>query len=228
MKGVYLLLGLLMTASPLFADGSYKASFASGGWNQSDWSMVKSWRWPHRGEWLQKESFIVNDVPEDASPQELQGKRVDKTFTSMLLKQQFQSDATFSSTMEFDYRMAPGLMIAAEPVETELGLEYREHYEIILYDKGINIWRHYFEDGEQKWVRRAFLTTEFAPKTAHKLTAKVQFTRRGPQIVVEAGGHVFGYHEPNLPESYRIGIVASEGVNRFYDFEALSMASFKR
>lgn len=182
--------------------------------------MVKSWRWPYRGQWLQQKSYIENVVPGDATQQELQGKRAGEVFTAMLLNQEYQKNISFSATMEFDYRMAPGLIIAAEPFKTADGYsELRDHYEIILYDKGINVWYHYFVDGKQQWLKRAFLTAEFERNKKYEVNVKLQFTRRGPQMTVQVGNHIFGFIDDKIPKNYRLGIVACEGVNRFYDFK---------
>jgi hypothetical protein len=213
----------MLTAS--FCSGSeFKASFTPGGWNADDWVMVKSWRWPYRGQWIQGKDFIVNAVPQDASPQDLEHRRVGETYTSMVLNRVIESDSTVSCTMDFDYRMAPGLIIAEEPTETGQGPEYRNHYEIILFDGGINVWHHYFEDGKQKWVKKAFLNTLFKAKTPYELIVKTQFTARGPQMTLQVGEHIFGFHDHNIPRRYRVGIVASEGVNRFYYFKAATPA----
>ncbi len=219
MKSGILLPVLCFLAATAGASEVIEAKFTGDGWKQSDWSMVKSWRWPHQGKWIQGKDFIANTVPGDATPQELESKRVGETFTSMLLDRTFKGNATISCTMDFDFRMAPGLIIAAEPVKTELGLEYREHFEIILFNKGINVWHHYFEDGKQKWMKKAFLTTDLKANTPYELIVQMQFTARGPQMTLQAGGQVFGFYDHAIPREYRVGIVASEGVNRFYDFK---------
>ncbi len=214
-----ILLFMLLSASVCIM-AEHVSVFNAGGWTQEDWVMTKSWRWPHRGQWVQEKDFIVNAVPVDATQAELQGKRAGEVFTAMLLKQEFQKNVSFSATMEFDYRMAPGLIIAAEPFKTEDGYsELRDHFEIILYDKGINVWYHYFVDGKQQWVNRAFLTADFERNKKYEVNVKLQFTRKGPQMTVQVGDHIFGFIDDKIPEKYRLGLVACEGINRFYDFK---------
>lgn len=217
-------LTLCMLGASVFAADYFETAFTPGNWRESDWIMVKSSRWPYRGRWIQENGFIANAVPQDATPRELESKRAGETYTSMILNRAFSGNAAISCTMDFDHRMAPGLIIAEEPVKTEAGAEYRNHYEIILFDRGINVWRHYFEDGRQKWVRKAFLTAPFKPGTPYELSVKIQFDGRGPQMILQAGGHTFGFHDGNIPRNYRVGIVAGEGINRFYDFKASAPA----
>jgi hypothetical protein len=33
--------------------------------------------------------------------------------------------------------------------------EYREHFEVCIYNEGVNIWRHSFEEGKPSWVKGA-------------------------------------------------------------------------
>lgn len=219
MKACSLGMTLCMIGASIFAAEEFNATFTPGNWQEEDWVMVKSSRWPYRGKWLQEPGFIVNAVPGDASPRELESKRIGETYTSMMLNRTFEGDTTTACTMDFDYRMAPGLIIAEEPVKTEAGTEYRNHYEIILFDRGINVWHHYFADGKQKWVKKAFLTTGFKANTPYELIVKMQFTGRGPQMILQVGDHIFGFHDANIPKRYRVGIVASEGINRFYNFK---------
>ena len=214
----------------------YDAKFVKGGWNMADWEMVRSWRFDHDGEWVQEPKCIANKVPADATPQEMLGRRAGEVYTAMLLKKKFKGNAVISCTMEFDDRMAPGIIIAAEPVKADGKLELREHFEVILYDDGLNVWHHFFlktdpksknkralaEGMDQRWRKQSYLSEKkfYKPKTPYTLTVSVKFTGRGPQIEVACGGRVVGYYEPKMFDGeYRIGLVGCEGVNRFYDFK---------
>lgn len=215
----------------------YNAKFVKGEWNRADWEMVRSWRFDHDAEFLQLGNCIQNKVPEGVSDQELQGKKGNSGYAIMLLKQKFKGNTVITCNMEFDYRMAPGIIIAHEPVKYGKDkLELREHYEVILYDDGLNLWHHYFEKGkpdskdprviksgvEQKW-RKQFCSLEkkfYKPKTKYEVKVTVRHTGRGPQIEISCGGRIISGYAPNLPAGeYRIGLVGCEGRNRFYDFK---------
>lgn len=215
----------------------YNAKFVKGEWNRADWEMVRSWRFDHDAEFLQLGNCIQNKVPEGVSDQELQGKKGNSGYAIMLLKQKFKGNTVITCNMEFDYRMAPGIIIAHEPAKYGKDkLELREHYEVILYDDGLNLWHHYFEKGkpdskdprviksgvEQKW-RKQFCSLEkkfYKPKTKYEVKVTVRHTGRGPQIEISCGGRIISGYAPNLPAGeYRIGLVGCEGRNRFYDFK---------
>jgi len=201
----------------------YEAKFVKGGWKAEDWDMVRSWRFDYSGKWIQKAQCIENVVPADATKKEMLGKRAGETYTAMLLKKRFKGNCAVTCTMEFDDRMAPGILIAAEPVKNGKGLlELREHFEVILYDDGLNVWHHFFEEGKQKWRKQHYLldVKSFAPNKPYTLTAKVTFTGKGPFIALIWNNREIGYFEPKMFNGeYRIGLVGCEGVNRFYDFK---------
>ena len=215
----------------------YDAKFVKGSWKMSDWEMVRSWRFDHDAEFLQLANCIQNRVPEGVSDQELQGKKGAEGYAIMLLKQKFSGNAVISCTMEFDYRMAPGIIISTEPVKYGKDkLELREHFEVILYDDGLNLWHHYFEKGkpgskdprvkksgvEQKWRKNCYLLEKkfYKPKTRYTLTVSVKNTAGGAQMEISCGGRVIGCYLPGMFKGqYRIGLVGCEGRNRFYDFK---------
>ena len=215
----------------------YEAKFVKGSWKMSDWEMVRSWRFDHDAQFLQMPDCIQNKVPEGVSDIDLQGKKGEQGYAIMLLKQKFKGNTVITCTMEFDYRMAPGIIIAHEPVKYGKDkLELREHYEVILYDDGLNLWHHFFEKGqpgskdprviksgvEQKWRKQfALLDKKFyKPKTKYEVKVSIRQTSRGPQIEIACGNRVLSGYAPAMPQGeYRIGLVGCEGRNRFYDFK---------
>jgi hypothetical protein len=215
----------------------YDAKFVKGGWKMSDWEMVRSWRFDHDAQFIQLANCIQNKVPEGVSDIDLQGKKGTEGYAIMLLKQKFTGNTVITCNMEFDYRMAPGIILAYEPVKYGKDkLELREHFEVILYDDGLNLWHHYFEKGqpgskdprviktgvEQKWRKQCYTLEKkfYKPKTKYEVKVNVRYTGRGPQIEISCGGRTVGCYAPQMPKgAYRIGLVGCEGRNRFYDFK---------
>lgn len=219
MKRRFLLLTFALVGFTLAA-AEFSCQFTAGGWDVADWVMVKSPRWAYRGVWEQEADHIRNKVPADATEQEMLGKRAGETYTSMLWKEKISASkkVIIRSTMSFDYQMAPLLVIAPEYGQGADALpEYRQHWEIVLYDKGINVWHHQYADGKPSWYRAAALNTKFAPKEKLTLTVTVNFSGRVPQLEISANGHTFSYAELQLPKSFFVGLTACEGVNRFYN-----------
>lgn len=210
----------LLQIAALSAGELFNCQFAEGKWNPADFLQVKSSRWECIGSFKQEKEHIVNACPADADAESMLNKRAPETYAAMIYHQELTGNHTVSAAMSFDYRMAPSIVIAEKPELNAKGHpEFRTHYEIVLYDQGLNIWRHWFVDGKQVWKKVGFLKTTFEPKKTYTLTVSIQYTPRGPVMTVSAGDHSFGVLDPELPKNYYAGIVACEGVNRFYDFK---------
>ena len=193
--------------------------FAEGKWSRSEWTEVKSARWPDKGRWVQKGDHIENYVPADADEKQWQGPRAPETYASMLWNKKLKGSFTVSSTMDFDYRMAPLIVLAPSYGKNADGFpEYREHWEIIIYDEGINVWHHQ-NDGKPTWHLAAQLNCRFEPKKKYELKVQVRREKAGAQMIVTCGGMSFSYMEHDLPQELFTGITGCEGINRFYDFK---------
>ena len=59
-----------------------------------------------------------------------------------------------------------------------------------------------------------------APKTMHDLSVTVENKDKGPRLIVRCGGHEFGCRPPDrfIDTPLYPGVIACEGINRFYDF----------
>jgi hypothetical protein len=214
-----MVMGVSLSAAPPVKDGaplSYNCRFARGAWTADDWIMVKSPRWSHVGKWVQNGDHILNATPADATDKDLAGSRATETYTSMVLKQKVGGTTTITSTMSFDDRMAPLIVLADTLGADDQGhAEYRNHTEIVVYSGGINIWQHYYRDGKPSWVKLAWDDFELKPRTKYEMKVTVN----DKQIQVSAGGHTLGCTNPDLPDLYHVGITGCEGKNRFYDFK---------
>ena len=60
----------------------------------------------------------------------------------------------------------------------------------------------------------------FAAKTVYDLQTEIQMTAKGPQLTVRCEGRQFGCALPFhfTGKNFVAGIIACEGVNRFYDY----------
>ena len=202
------------------SDRLYTCSFARGKWRTGEWIKVKSPRWEHFGNWIQRDDYIENETPADATPAELRGKRAGETYTSMVLRRRFSGNLMVSARMAFSDRMAPLIVVAPELGRDALGRpEYREHFEIVLFDRGINVWHHLYENGKPHWRKRAYWQGRLEPGRPYRLGVKVRRTRSGVMVSLFVDGkEKMGYMEDAWPARFHLGITGCEGVNRFYDF----------
>ena len=206
----------------LMAADIFECDFKPGRWNKADFIEVKSSRWPNINTFRQEADHIVNVCPKDATPQEMVSKRAPETYAAMIYKNPIKGNSEVKAEMSFDYRMAPSIVIAEKPgVSKDKNFpEFRTHYEIVLYDEGINVWRHWFnEKGKQVWRKVAFMKAKVRPGVKYEMEVDIKFTARGPVMTVKVGDIELGYTDDLLPREYYAGIIACEGVNRFYEFE---------
>jgi len=217
--------GIFLVVLALFSFGrEYSCQFAEGGWDMKDWRFVRSSRWPYEGKWLQKDGFIQNLAPEGASQDEMLGKRAGETYTSMVLAEKLNGNAVITAETSFDYKMAPLIVIAGPLKENGDGAypEYQEHWEIVLYFGGLNVWHHEIKDGKPYWRKAAYVQAKFQAGVKYELKAKIVFTAKVPMLEVSCGDCVMGCMLPSLPREYYAGITACEGINKFYSFKAKS------
>ena len=204
---------------------AYECSFKNGGWDSSEWLLVKSPRWEHFGGWTQKDDCIQNQTPPGASDDEMLGKAAPETYTSMVLKKRLSGDVAISSTMDFTYQMAPLIVVASDLGADKAGRpEYREHYEVVLFDKGLNVWKHMFVDGKPKYEKAAFLDAAFKPNTKYVLKVEIKETAAGRMMVASVGDKKVELVDNSIPRNYYVGVTGCEGVNHFYDFSAVATA----
>lgn len=213
--------GNILNLGSLDADAAteplFQTSFAMGAWNPAEWTLVKSPRWSHVGEWVQWESYIQNKTPEGATPKEILGST--ETYTSMVLNRKFSGKIIIKVAMEFSDRMAPIIILAPKLGKDKDGIpEYREHFEIVLWDEGVNIWHHYFKDRKPFWKLAAYERFTLKPNTQYELKVECSRRKTDKMLSVLVDGHKFGYMDNSLPDEFYIGITGCEGINRFYDF----------
>ena len=198
---------LLMGVTAVFG-GDVAVSFARGGWKEADWTMVKCGRWPNIGAWVQRDDHIENRIPADATKDEMLGQRAPETYTSMVWKTPVTTSFTVRSTMSFDYLMAPLIVLANELGKDANGYpEYQEHWEIVLWNEGINVWHHQrSKEGKPMWHRAAQLKKTFEKDKKYELTVSVDYTAKGPQVTIMCDGACFSYLEHDLPKKLYVGV----------------------
>lgn len=203
----------------------YRCSFAPGGWWADDWQMVRRADWDHYGGWIQGEDYIENETPDVADPAALEWEAKDgtdefrgvmtQTHAGMVYKDPITGDFTAASTLAFTRRMAPSIVFgtlveSARPTHKQ----YRESWEIVLWDEGINVWRQTLPQGRVQWKLIGYAKFPLQPHTRYTLGVR----REGNTLHIEADGHCFSVLDSTLPESCYLGITGCEGINRFYDF----------
>lgn len=190
--------------------------FSENAWDPDQWLIVRSPRWTDVSHWEQEKDHITNYVPADLKPEDMQmGRdRTGESYISMLLKQPVTGSARMSTVCAFDGRMAPLIVLSRE-----LGPVHHEHLEIVLYDRGVNLWHHFYKDGQPSWQLVSFMDLELKAGEKYTLTTDTIFAKQGKFLVMGCNGKTFGCRiADDWPETYYVGFTGCEGKNRFYDF----------
>ena len=204
----------------------FVCDFAEGKWDRAAFWEAKSPRFAAQGTWVQLPEGIINTTPKpDAQGRVRYG---DESYAALVWKTPVEGTVEFSSVMSFDARMAPLLVIAPALEGLPDGRhELREHWEIVLYDEGLNIWHHEYRDGKPSWYLAAYMKSRFEPGRRYDLRVRVAQRRQRRMLTVICDGRELGYFEPGLPERFHVGLVGCEGPCRFYDLKVKAEASKK-
>ena len=140
----------------------------------------------------------------------------DFEYISVVEKERVQLPVKLEVECSFDAFGAPLIVFSEEMTEKENGWrEYGEHYEVVLFESGINIWHitPKKEGGQQvKALCKARLP--FEAGKWEKLTVKL--TRDGMEA---QAGELTARVECRLPERMYAGFTACEGINHFRYYE---------
>ena len=195
--------------------------FARGKWNPAEWTVFKSLRFDYAHAFVQKDDHIENPCPEGLDDEEIYANHVTEVYASIVRPVRLSGTVEVASTMSFDHLMAPLIVITPELDADDQGRPaFKKHYEIVLYNEGINVWHYTYENGNLSWHLAAFARAPFEPKKRYELKVTMAKGKREMRMTVECGDVKFGFEDPELPSSFYAGVTGCEGRNRFYSFSA--------
>ena len=210
--------------------GEINVNFARGRWDPKEWLTFKSVRFDYVHEFVQMDDHIVNPSDPAWSDEELYAKHVTEVYASIVHPQKLAGNRIeLASTMSFDHLMAPIIVLTPELDKDDKGRHaFKKHYEVVLYNEGLNVWHYTYDDDASKpesrrlhWHLAAFARVPFSPKTKYELKVVMSKVEGRPmRMTVECGNVKVGFEDADLPESFYVGVTGCEGRNRFYDFRA--------
>jgi len=185
-----------------------KLNFAKGQWNQEEVTYAYSFRFKETPVFVQEDDCIANRKDESFS----QGY----DNVSLMSKKAYAPGAKISAECLFESFGAPLFVIADALHPCEDGcLRYGDYMEVVLYEKGINVWRMWRKDGKVSWVK--LLGAEFPVEANEKHEFSTLVTETG--LVIEAKGQKLTLRIDDMYPSFHLGINACEGINKFYHME---------
>jgi len=87
------------------------------------------------------------------------------------------------------------------------GDRYSQNVEVVIYNKGVNIWRQEVRNGKTGWTLAVY--ERFPLKDGIRYTVEV--TRKGKDMEVRVDGHAVGWREETLPDQFYVGIAGYKG-----------------
>lgn len=136
----------------------------------------------------------------------------DYEYISVVEKERVKLPVELEVECSFDKFGAPLIVFSEEITEKENGWkEYGEHYEVVLFESGINIW-HITPKKEGGQQAEAVCKARLPFPAGQWTKMKVKLTREG----IEAqAGELTAKGEAKLPERMYAGFTACEGINHF-------------
>ena len=134
-------------------------------------------------------------------------------YFSILTEDKFFAGTTIETTCSFEGYGAP-LIVITDDVYKGQNDEwyYGKHFEIVLYQGGINVWRLDLNQGIMKTEN--LIRFRFPVTTRNYHTLRVKVLEEALDITMEDASILLKVDD--LPSEFRVGLTACEGINRFY------------
>lgn len=185
-----------------------KLDFSNEAWKTEDVVYANSYRFAPVPAFLEEDGALVNYQSEDAS--------TGYENISLMLREPITGDMRITLRTSFDAWGAPLIVLAEDLEKDKAGLwRYREYYEVVLYEEGINVWR-LTTDAENTVSWRKVMSVDF-PVSCHDIhTLTVDVVE--DTLLIDADGHRMSVMLPATFPAYYVGFDACENINRFYSF----------
>ncbi len=135
---------------------------------------------------------------------------------SLLTKDAYTAGVTATLRCAFEGMGCPEIILAERMETCEDGaVRYGACFETVLWKNGINVWRHYREDGRCSWHLRMGLEYLVEEGKIHVL--RVQVLER--ELVIWLDGQKTTLRTEDLPKTFHMGLTGCEGIVRLYDWE---------
>lgn len=187
-----------------------KVDFSQGNWAGGALCYAYSYRFEETPVFVQKEDCIEN--------QKNPGATYGYDNISLLTPEKYGPGTRLSARCAFEDLGAPLLVLAPRMEKDPRGVSrYGDYIEVVLWKNGVNVWRMWMKNGEVTW--KQLLGVDFPVSEAEIHTVSATVGTDTLQITVDGRKILLAVEE--LYPSFHVGINACEGINRFYEFEAV-------
>lgn len=182
--------------------------FKNKDWQNSDLIYTYSHRFTQRSVFVQKDDCIESSV--DASMPD------GYDYIGLLFKDTCPKETKITTECYFHKYGAPLLLIANEVEKcadnTYLLIDY---IEIVIWENGINVWKHWVKDQKDSW--ELLMGVDFDVPCGEKVVLSSEF--KDDMLMIEAQGKKMQVNVKNINDNVHLGILACEGINRFYSIK---------
>lgn len=185
-----------------------KTSFGLNQWQPEDFLQAYTYRFTETPDFTQNEDSIASSV----NPAHREG--FDNI--SLLTKETFTAGAKATIHCAFEGLGCPEIILVESPERCPDGAtRYGACFEIVLYRDGVNVWRHYRNDGVCSWHKRLGVHLPVAENEIHELSVSV----RENYLDITLNGQKTELRVDDLFPAFHFGITVCEGIARVYDME---------
>ena len=194
-----------------------KISFADKSYRALGVVTANSYRWHEVADFLEEADCVVNGQSDALA--------TGYDNASLMLTEPFAGSTQIETRCSFDAWGAPLIVISRDlDKDTEGIYRYREYYEVVLYEEGVNVWRMTTDENDEvTWKKMMSVSFPVAPKEIHTLTVRVL----GDTLEIKADDREMSVCIPEPFTRYFVGIDACENINRFYDLSVTPLSSLE-
>lgn len=178
--------------------------FTKGNWEDS-FDYASTTRFPFVPKFIQEEDCIVNG----RNPEMRDGF----DYTTIVTKKKYGAGTKILVNCSFESFGAPLITLTGSLKKDENGdLRYGVCQELVLWEKGLNVWDFFMVENELKWHR--IMASEFHLAAGVKHEMLIELMDKYIRVVI--GSNDLLLRVENLPKEVYIGITGCENINRFY------------
>jgi len=181
--------------------------FTKSGWSKDDFTYTCSPRWKDHKEFIQKDGYITNDYGD--------GKLY---YISLLTNKKYKKGTKIYARCSFKSFGAPLIVLSDDVAPNEEGeMYYGLHFEAVAWFKGLNVWRVIPSPERPLLQVHSTLLNASEFTIEDESMVEIEVTVEEKTLLIDINGHKLTVENDEIPESFRVGITACEGLNRFYE-----------
>ena len=179
--------------------------FARENGNAGELIRAYTFRFAETPEWTQNDDSIASAV----NPSHPEGY----DNISLLSPDACGNGVRASLKCSFEGNGCPEIILVEQPEKCPDGaVRYGACFELVLYKNGLNVWRHYREDGRCFWHKRLGVEFPVAEKQQHTLEMEV----RDEMLFVWVDGMKMSLRTEDLFDRFHVGLTLCEGIAHAY------------